>query len=67
MGDWNRIDELERELVADRTPQFASEPSGLAGFARRVRSYLPGSHEPEPWGEPSAQVFYHEIHICGFM
>jgi len=63
VSGWSSIDALERELLAAQMPA-PTRPSGLKGLWRRIRAYLPGAHDNEPWGKPSPQVYYHQVHIC---
>ena len=66
MGGWARIDELERELIAEQMPA-PIKLTGMRGLLARIRSYLPGAHNNETWGKPSAHVYFHQVHICQIM
>ena len=66
MGAWALIDEQEQNMLAEAAPSYAQPGPGEVSLLRRIRAYLPGAETYEHWGEPSPQVYFHEVHICGF-
>jgi hypothetical protein len=54
--------DFERELFAAQAQ--ADKLRGRRGWWHRLRAYLPGSQAKDKWGEPSANVYFHNVHIC---
>ena len=62
MGDWRRIDALEQQLLAESAPASLAQPK--PSLWHRIRGYLPGSNNTDKWAEPSAIVYFHQVHVC---
>ena len=59
MGQMSEAD-FERELLEAQAHADKLKNSRWS----RIRAYLPGSQKKDKWGEPSANVYFHNVHIC---
>ena len=61
MGQMSEAD-FERAQFAAQAE--ADKLRGRRARWHRFRQYLPGSAPDDKWGEPSAIVYHHNVHLC---